>query len=112
MYGILPYDARLVSACFSKMARQAPARTHRAQGRRQPAVPEREGKHLSVQGKGVGGVLLVEAMPRARQMATDNGDVLRFVDAKDGQASFHAKYGFTALLTDQQTLFIPTSEIP
>lgn len=67
---------------------------------------------LSVQGNGVGGILLVEAMQRVKQMAANNGDVLLFVDAKDGQASFYAKYGFTPLMTDPQTLFIRIDEIP
>ncbi|SFL89980.1 GNAT family N-acetyltransferase [Rugamonas rubra] len=67
---------------------------------------------LSVQGKGVGGMLLVEAMQRVKQLAIENGDVLLFVDAKDGQASFYTKYGFTPLLTDPQTLFIRIDELP
>jgi GNAT superfamily N-acetyltransferase len=67
---------------------------------------------LSVQGKGVGGQLLLEAMQRIKQMAAENGDVLLFVDAKDGQASFYTKYGFTPMLTEPQTLFIRIDEIP
>jgi GNAT superfamily N-acetyltransferase len=67
---------------------------------------------LSQQGKGVGAVLLREAMQRVKEMAAETGDVLLYVDAKDGQASFYAKYGFTPLASDPQTLFIRIDEIP
>lgn len=67
---------------------------------------------LSQQGKGVGAVLLREAMQRAKELAAENGDVLLYVDAKDGQASFYEKYGFTPLATDPKTLFLRIDEIP
>ncbi|NRR31935.1 GNAT family N-acetyltransferase [Oxalobacteraceae bacterium] len=67
---------------------------------------------LRVQGNGVGATLLVEAMQRIRQMAAVNGDVLLFVDAKDGQASFYQKYGFTPLASEPQTLFTRIDQIP
>ncbi|MEN9865545.1 MAG: hypothetical protein RL748_1135 [Pseudomonadota bacterium] len=67
---------------------------------------------LSQQGKGVGAVLLREAMQRVKAMAAETGDVLLYVDAKDGQASFYTKYGFTPLVSDPQTLFIRIDEIP
>ncbi len=67
---------------------------------------------LSQQGKGVGAVLLREAMQRVKIMAAETGDVLLYVDAKDGQASFYIKYGFTPLPSDPQTLFIRIDEIP
>ena len=66
----------------------------------------------SMQGNGVGGTLLVEAMQRIKEAAAENGAVLLCVDAKDGQASFYLKYGFTPLTTDSQTLFIRVDEIP
>ena len=75
-------------------------------------LPARLAVDLSVPGKGIGGILLVAAMQRARQLVADNGDVLLFVDAKDGQAGFYTKYGFTPLLTDPKTRFIPSNEIP
>lgn len=67
---------------------------------------------LSQQGKGVGALLLREAMHRVKDSAAENGDLLLFVDAKDGQASFYEKYGFTPLATDPQTLFMRIDEIP
>lgn len=67
---------------------------------------------LSQQGKGVGAVLLREAMQRVKEMAAETGDVFLYVDAKDGQASFYTKYGFTPLPSDPQTLFIRIDEIP
>ena len=67
---------------------------------------------LSQQGKGVGAVLLREAMQRVKEMAAETGDVLLYVDAKDGQARFYTKYGFTPLASDPQTLFIRIDEIP
>lgn len=67
---------------------------------------------LSQQGKGIGAVLLREAMQRVKIMAAETGDVLLYVDAKDGQASFYTKYGFTPLPSDPQTLFIRIDEIP
>lgn len=66
----------------------------------------------SVQGRGIGGALLIEAMQRVKQAAAENGNLLLFVDAKDGQVSFYAKYGFTPLATDPQMLFIRIDEIP
>lgn len=67
---------------------------------------------LTAQGKGLGGRLLVEAMQRIKQVAAENGDVLLFVDAKDGQSSFYQKYGFTPLVSDPQILYIRIDEIP
>lgn len=67
---------------------------------------------LSQQGKGVGALLLREAMQRAKELAIQNGDVFLYVDAKDGQASFYEKYGFTPLATDPQTLFLRIDDIP
>ena len=67
---------------------------------------------LSQQGKGVGALLLREAMQRVKEMASQNGDVLLYVDAKDGLASFYQKYGFTPLNTDSNTLFLRIDEIP
>lgn len=67
---------------------------------------------LSQQGKGIGAVLLREAMQRVKEMAAVTGDVLLYVDAKDGQASFYTKYGFTPLPSNPQTLFMRIDEIP
>lgn len=67
---------------------------------------------LMAQGRGVGGLLLKEAMQRIKQVSAENGDVLLFVDAKDGQAGFYRKYGFTPLASDPQILFIRIDEIP
>lgn len=66
---------------------------------------------VSQQGKGIGGLLLREAMQRVKEMATETGDLLLYVDAKDGQASFYTKYGFTPLVSDPQTLFIRIADI-
>jgi GNAT superfamily N-acetyltransferase len=76
------------------------------------AVLARLAVDLAQQGKGVGAVLLREAMQRVKEMAAETGDVLLYVDAKDGQASFYVKYGFTPLASDPQTLFIRIDEIP
>jgi GNAT superfamily N-acetyltransferase len=67
---------------------------------------------LSQQGKGVGAVLLREAMQRVKEMAAETGDLLLYVDAKDGLVSFYTKYGFTPLVSDPQVLIMRIADIP
>jgi GNAT superfamily N-acetyltransferase len=67
----------------------------------------------SVQGRGLGEHLLVEAMQRALESAEHIGGWALFVDAKDHQAAaFYKKFGFMPTLTDPLILFIPIASIP
>lgn len=64
------------------------------------------------QGQGYGGSLLVEAIRRVAATSSQIGIAGLFVDAKDAQAiSFYQKYGFTALASDEQRLFLPLATL-
>lgn len=66
----------------------------------------------SVQGSGLGGVLVADAMQRALAAASVIGAHLLLVHALDQRAvSFYRQYGFTPLGQDPLTLQIPLSEI-
>lgn len=75
-------------------------------------VVARLGVDKSQQGKGVGALLLREALQRIKAMAAETGDVFVYVDAKDGVAGFYEKYGFAPLATDPDTLVLRIDEIP
>ncbi|WP_342116656.1 GNAT family N-acetyltransferase [Pseudoduganella sp. OTU4001] len=64
------------------------------------------------QGRGLGEYLLLEAMERAQRAAENVGGFALFVDAKEGAASFHEKYGLVPLPSDPDTLVLPTASMP
>lgn len=66
----------------------------------------------SAAGQGFGAELLIDAMRRAKQVASQAGGPFLFVDAKDQTAAdFYARFGFSPLPDDQLTLVIPMSVI-
>jgi GNAT superfamily N-acetyltransferase len=66
----------------------------------------------SVQGQGLGELLLVDALRRAQHIADQVGVRAVEVDAIDGQARvFYAKYGFVQLVDDPNHLFLPMQVI-
>jgi ribosomal protein S18 acetylase RimI-like enzyme len=67
----------------------------------------------AAQGLGLGRELLVNALIRIRDASQAIGAHAVVVDAKDGSAKkFYQKYGFTALLDDPMSLFLPIASIP
>lgn len=63
--------------------------------------------------QGNGGILLVDAMIRAKYVASQVGGFALFVDAKDeAAAGFYAHFGFKPLPDDPMRLCIPTASIP
>ena len=61
----------------------------------------------SVQGQGLGEMLLMDAINRARLVLEHVGVHALFVDAKDGRAAaFYRKYGFRPLPGDPTTLVL------
>jgi GNAT superfamily N-acetyltransferase len=62
----------------------------------------------SMQGKGLGSFLLIDALRRALQVSKEVGIRAVEVDALDEQArSFYLKYGFVPLLDDPNHLYLP-----
>ena len=60
------------------------------------------------QGKGLGELLLMDAMARARRIFVEAGGIGLFVDALDEQAAgFYGRYGFTATPSRPLLLFLP-----
>jgi hypothetical protein len=51
-------------------------------------------------------------MERVFMAAQNVGGFALFVDAKDGAASFYAKYGFEPLPDDPDTLVMPIASMP
>src|ERR1035437_3686554 len=67
---------------------------------------------LSVQGKGLGGQLLLSAGRRCLRAAQDVGGVALLIDAKnDGVANWYASYGALPLLDTPLSLLLPLSTI-
>jgi GNAT superfamily N-acetyltransferase len=64
------------------------------------------------QGRGIGEYLLFEAMERAYRASRSVGGFALFVDAKDGAASFYAKFGFQPMPDDPNTLVLPIASMP
>lgn len=63
-------------------------------------------------GRGHGGLLLVDAMLRAKQVSEKVGGPFLFVDAKDQSAAdFYVHYGFAPLPSDPLTLVIALKTI-
>jgi GNAT superfamily N-acetyltransferase len=66
----------------------------------------------SVQGQGLGSLLLVDALRRAEQLANLIGIRAVEVDAIDEAArTFHLRYGFTPLNDDPRHLYLPMQAI-
>src|SRR5437879_2351777 len=62
----------------------------------------------SVQGKGLGAFLLIDALRRALQVSTEVGIRAVEVDELDeGARSFYLRYGFVPLLDDPYHLYLP-----
>jgi GNAT superfamily N-acetyltransferase len=67
---------------------------------------------LTVQGQGLGSILLIDALRRTAQLAREIGIRAVKVDAIDDAArSFYLKFGFRPLLDDPRHLFLPMQEI-
>lgn len=66
----------------------------------------------SVQGQGLGAILLVDALRRSLQISEQVGIRAVEVDAIDDAArGFYLKFGFRSLLDDPRHLFLPMHEI-
>jgi GNAT superfamily N-acetyltransferase len=66
----------------------------------------------SVQGQGLGALLLVDALRRSAQISEQVGIRAVEVDALDDAAkNFYLKFGFRPLLDDPRHLFMPMHEI-
>jgi GNAT superfamily N-acetyltransferase len=66
----------------------------------------------SLQGKGLGGVLLVDALRRISTLAKDVGVRAVEVDAIDDVArKFYLKYGFVSLLDNPNHLWLPMAVV-
>ena len=64
------------------------------------------------QRKGLGGILMVEAMQRAVIVAENAGGIGLFVDAKDAAAKvYYENYGFTSLEDNSLVMFLPLSTL-
>jgi len=67
----------------------------------------------SVQGQGLGELLLVDAIARARLVLEHVGVHALFVDAKDERAAaFYRKFDFRPLPSDPLQLVLPLAELP
>lgn len=64
------------------------------------------------QGRGIGELLLMEAMQRVYHAAQSVGGFALFVDAKEGAPSFYVKYGFQPLPGDGNILVLPIRSMP
>jgi GNAT superfamily N-acetyltransferase len=66
----------------------------------------------TVQGRGLGGVLLRDALTRSLDLSEDLGIHAVVVDALDADAlAFYERFGFSALTDDPMRLFLPVSTI-
>ena len=60
------------------------------------------------QGKGLGELLLVDALTRAQRIVTEAGGVGLFVDAVDEQAAgYYSRFGFEVSPDNSRLLFLP-----
>jgi GNAT superfamily N-acetyltransferase len=67
---------------------------------------------LRFQGKGLGEMLLVDALTRAQRVYIEAGGIGLFVDAIDEQAAnFHKRYGFEAAPDQPLLLFLPVQSL-
>lgn len=68
--------------------------------------------HRSVQGQGLGELLLMNAIDRSKKVLEQAGVFALFVDAKDARAAaFYRKYGFRALPTQPLALVLPLGSL-
>jgi len=66
----------------------------------------------SRQRQGLGALMMLHAMDRARSVADHAGIVGFFVDAKDTQAqAYYLRYGFIPLVNDPLRLFLPLATL-
>ena len=66
--------------------------------------------HKLYQGKGLGELLLVDALIRARRIYAEAGGIGLFVDALDEQtAGYYRRFGFEAAPYNPLLLFLPTN---
>ncbi len=66
----------------------------------------------SRQRQGLGALMMLHAMDRARSVADNSGIVGFFVDAKDTQAqAYYLRYGFIPLVNDPLRLFLPLATL-
>jgi ribosomal protein S18 acetylase RimI-like enzyme len=64
-------------------------------------------------GRGLGKLLLVDALARIQHRGREIASLLVIVDAKnDGAVEFYKKFGFQELLDHPRRLFLPTTAIP
>lgn len=64
-------------------------------------------------GKGLGGLLIVDALTRARRIYTEAGGIGLFVDAIDEQAAgYYLRLGFQAAPDNPLLLFLSAKEVP
>ena len=62
------------------------------------------------QGKGLGEVLLVDALTRARRIHIEAGGIALFVDALDHKAAgFYTRFGFLPMPDEPLLLFLPVA---
>ena len=67
---------------------------------------------LAYQGKGLGELLLVDALTRARRIYHEAGGIGLFVDAIDDQAAaFYRRYGFAPAPDQALLLFLPVQGV-
>lgn len=67
---------------------------------------------INWQGKGIGEILMIEAMNRAVIISDNAGVVGLFVDAKDERAkSYYTRYGFVSLEDNLLEMFLPLATI-
>jgi GNAT superfamily N-acetyltransferase len=66
----------------------------------------------SMQGQGLGEMLLMDAIKRSCNVREHIGVFALFVDAKDeGAAAFYARYGFAALPDSPKTMVLPLRQV-
>lgn len=69
-------------------------------------------RSIEFRGQGIGAVLLVDALKRALQNSTHVGSWAVVVDAKDAKATeFYRHYGFVALPSKPNRLFLPMTSL-
>lgn len=67
----------------------------------------------SIKNKGLGKLLLVDAIKRVQAASRSVGVYALLVDAKDDAAkNFYKKYGFIELIDEPMTLFMPLASFP
>ena len=66
----------------------------------------------SAQGRGVGEVLLLDALQRTLDLSSDLGvHAVEVDELDDAAAAYYRKYGFTPLLDDPLHLYLPVSTV-